>query len=453
MVVGLLLGGMSIAAASEQAPAGQRRSLADLLQQPDRSAGGGLPGSPPVQVDDARVAAAGLRKLVGKRLTLYTDLPAAEAVDTLPEAFDQAFPQWCEYFEVDPAEHADWRMTGFLMNERSPFVRLGLLPRRLPEFPNGFQWGHVLWLYEKPSDYYRRHLLLHEGTHGFMSTLLGGYGSLWYKEGIAEMLATHRWHDGRLTLNYLPQDREEVPLWGRIKIVKGDVAARRGRRLQNVIEYSIGGRSDLEPYAWSWAATTLLQRHPRYRDRFWKLRANVQHPDFTERFRQLFRDDWGELCEEWQLFAAGLEYGHDVPSTAIDFTPGKPLPSSGAVATVLAKRGWQNSGLRLERGTAYRLRATGRYQVADQPQVWWCEPGGVSIRYYGGRPLGVLLAAVRPDNPQPGGASALLRPVVVGLGTTLTPEQTGTLYLKINDSAAELDDNAGELQVRVGWPD
>ncbi len=116
---------------------------------------------------------------------------------------------------------------------------------------------------------------------------------------------------------------------------------------------------------------------------------------------------------------------------------------------IAADRGWQNSGWRLEAGVTYRLTAAGRYQVATQPKVWWCEPGGVSIRYYQHRPLGILLAAVRPDHPPPGSTSALLRPTVVGLGTTLSPHETGTLFLKINDSAGELDDNAGELTVKI----
>ena len=169
----------------------------------------------------------------------------------------------------------------------------------------------------------------------------------------------------------------------------------------------------------------------------------------TQQFYRLFAADWQELCEEWQLFIAGLEYGYDLRRTAVDFTPGKPLPADGASVTVAADRGWQNAGVRLEAGTKYVLRASGRYQVADKPQPWRCEPGGVSIRYYQGRPLGMLLAAVRPDKPEPDAPSALLKPIEVGLGTTLTPEQSGTLFFKINDSAGELGDNAGELKVEV----
>ena len=150
------------------------------------------------------------------------------------------------------------------------------------------------------------------------------------------------------------------------------------------------------------------------------------------------------------MFVMGLEYGHDVAATAIDFAPGEPPAAWPATVSVSAEKGWQSTGVQLEGGAAYRLTAAGRYQVADQPQIWWCEPGGVSIRYYQGRPLGLLLAAIRPDRPPPGAASGLLRVAAVGLGTTITPKQTGTLYLKINDSAAELHDNAGELQVEIG---
>ena len=78
--------------------------------------------------------------------------------------FDQAFSQWCEYFEIDPAKAADWRLTGFLIKDRQRFRRLGLLPRDLPPFQHAFCRNTDFWVYEQPSDYYSRHLALHEGT-------------------------------------------------------------------------------------------------------------------------------------------------------------------------------------------------------------------------------------------------------------------------------------------------
>jgi hypothetical protein len=43
----------------------------------------------------------------------------------------------------------------------------------------------------------------------------------------------------------------------------------------------------------------------------------------------------------------------------------------------------------------------------------------------------------------------LLKPIVVGLGTSLTAPRTGTLYLRVNDAAGSLSDNAGSLDVEI----
>ena len=411
--------------------------------------------APPI--DDARAAAAGIRKLPGKRLTLYTDL-SGEEIDRLPEVFQQAFPQWCRYFGVKEDEVADWHVTGFLMKDKARFATAGVLPDNLPPFKHGYSQDNSLWLNEQPSDFYRRELLLHEGTHSFMSTVLHGMGPPWYAEGMAEYLGTHRWQNGRLTLGYMPRSREESRRWRRVGIIQDAVSQHQALRLKTVIEYPPTAHLETEPYAWCWAAVTLLDRHPRYQKRFRQLIGLVRENDFNERFYRLFEPDWEELCEEWQLMVVNMEYGYDVARSAVDFTPGKPLPRAGAEVTVAADRGWQNSGLRLEAGKTYRLAAAGRYQVAvgqvanlpgEKPKPWMSEPGGVSIRYYKGRPLGILLASVRPDHPAPGSTSALLHSTVVGLGATLTSTETGTLYFKINDSPGELDDNAGELKVEV----
>ena len=63
-----------------------------------------------------------------------------------------------------------------------------------------------------------------------------------------------------------------------------------------------------------------------------------------------------------------------------------------------------------------------------------------------GRAAGGL---VRPDHPKPGSTTALLHLNVIGLGATLTPKESGTLFLKVNDRAAELDDNAGQLKAEI----
>ncbi len=215
-----------------------------------------------------------------------------------------------------------------------------------------------------------------------------------------------------------------------------------------MINYVPETPDEREPYAWWWAAAAFLDRHPRYRERFRQLPKFVTDPNFSQRFLAMIGNDWDDLAEEWQLYVAGLEYGVDIPRTAIEFTAGRPLAHGKATATIAADRGWQSSGIALKEGVTYRICASGRYQVANQPRIWWSEPNGVSIRYYHGQPLGMLLAAVHPDRRK-GGASPLLSPIPLGLGTTLVPKQSGTLMLRINDSNAELSDNAGTLTVEV----
>jgi hypothetical protein len=227
------------------------------------------------------------------------------------------------------------------------------------------------------------------------------------------------------------------------------VAEHRARHLGNVFAFDGAAHGSNEPYAWCWTAAALLERDPRYHERFRQLARELAEGQGQEVFARLFGSSTEELSEQWQLTVVDLDYGYDFARASVDFAPGKPLPSGGAEVTLAADRGWQSSRIELRAGQAYRIEAGGRYQVAAAGRPCPCEPGGVSIRYYKGRPLGVLLAAVRPEKPGPGTSSALLRPIVVGLGATLRPETAGTLYLKINDSPAELAKNAGQLRVKV----
>ena len=45
--------------------------------------------------------------------------------------------------------------------------------------------------------------------------------------------------------------------------------------------------------------------------------------------------------------------------------------------------------------------------------------------------------------------SGLLKPIIIAHGTSISPAETGTLYLKINDSAGQLSDNAGHADVEI----
>ena len=354
----------------------------------------------------ADLAADGLHRLSGRYVTLITDLPLTPAVTELPEVFDQAVPQWAKYFGVRVPAEGTWHVRGCLIRDRARFRQAGLLPEDLPPFPHGYQRGDDFWVLEQPSEYFLRHLVLHEGTHAFMRSVLGGAGPAWYMEGIAELFGTHRWQEGRLTLRHFPERREAVPYWGRIKLIQGAVAGGQTLSLGDVLQLETARFRQVEPYAWAWAAAVFLDGHPRWRPLFRRLPRQVRRSatDFTQRFWRWLQDSPQELQEAWQLFLHHLDYGYAPAEDQITYAATRPASPSEGIR-VLAQRGWQSTGLILRGGQAYRIRATGRYQMAKEPQIWWCEPNGVTLEYYEGSPLGMLLAAVR----HPAGSGRALR--------------------------------------------
>ena len=404
------------------------------------------PAAPP-KIDPA---AHGLRRLEGKHLTLWTDLAPDDEIAALPGWFDRAYDRWSDYFGIAPLDADGWHITGCLMGSQERFVAAGLYPADLPQFPHGYSRGSQLWLYEqKESSYYRRHLLLHEGVHLFMFAALGSCGPPWYMEGLAELLATHRIDGERIELPIFPKSRDEVPRLGRIKLVQEAVAGDRARTFEEVLAIDGNAFRQNEAYAWSWAASAFLDGHPRYRGRFRRLPAQVTKADFNRRFQQQFADDWPQLTTEWRVFAADLTHGYDLRRMAIAFAPGEALPAAGRTVRIAADRGWQSTGIALAAGKSYRLRASGRFQVDDQPEPWWSEPQGVTARYVNGQPLGRLLAAVVGDEFDATDAQALIHPIPAGRDFTLRPDRDGTLYLRINDSPDSLANNAGEVSVEV----
>jgi hypothetical protein len=398
--------------------------------------------------DESQIRSAGIRQVSSRHLVLYTDLPSDPAIDRLPSEFDQAVPQWARYFGIDEAKTRSWQARGYLIGERRRFDALGLMPPTgNDKFINGISMGATFWFYDQPTAYYRRHLMLHEGTHAFMATFLGGCGPGWYMEGTAELLATHRFDEetGRITLGIMPRDRKEVPMLGRIKLLHDARDAGRILDLPAVLRIDNSKQLENEPYAWCWAAAKLMDSQPRYRERFRGLRRHVLNREFNNITRREFGDEWGNLQAEWQAFVDTLDHGYDFERMAIDFELARPLGGRTHSVTISADRGWQSAGVRLIQGKSYRITAVGRYEIANDGQPWPCEPGGVTIDYYDGRPLGMLLGAIDARTK----GTTLADTIGIGLGTTMTPAASGTLYLRVNDSAGRLHDNRGTLTVTI----
>lgn len=421
----------------------------------------------PRPVDPRRAAAAGIRVIDGERLRLYTDLPSSPKIDRLPEVFAAAVPHWASYFGLAELETTGWKMQGYLISDREKFKALGLLPEANPDFVNGYANAGELWLLEQPSDYYRRHLLLHEGTHGFMLSFLGGCGAGWYMEGTAELLGTHRYVEERLQLNIVPASRDAAPMWGRTKLVRDAVERGEAPSLRKVLAINNRGRLTTAHYAWSWTLSALLERDPRFHDRFRALQQHVQAPDFNVRFVRSVGRDWETLARQWRATLAELDYGYDFARMSLVERSPKPPGDdgagvNGAQVDVAADRGWQSTGWLLREGQTYVIEAGGRYQVAVDPErlggkPWQVGPTGVTLDYYRGQPLGALIGVLEPvaadrrdaGIPAVAGEASFARPMLIGAGRTLTPAADAVLYLRVNDSPARLDDNRGSLRATI----
>ena len=58
----------------------------------------------------------------------------------------------------------------------------------------------------------------------------------------------------------------------------------------------------------------------------------------------------------------------------------------------------------------------------------------------------MLIGALRPTD---GSRSSFATPVSIGTGATLKPESDAFLYLRVNDHPAKLNDNRGNIKVRI----
>lgn len=413
-------------------------------------------------LDVRRLAAAEIRVVDGERLRLITDVPPNPAVDELPTVVAAAFPLWAKYFHRPADADAGERWQACLIADRQRFAAVNLLPTDKPEFTNGYARDGQLWLDEQPSDYYRRHLLLHEGTHAWMQAQLGGCGPGWYMEGMAELLATHRWREGRLRLGVFPASRDDVPMWGRIALIREAVAAGRPWSLERVLAIDNGRVLSTTEYAWAWALCSLLDGQSRTQSRFRSLPKHVSDKQFNDVVRKTFAGDWANLAIDWDAFVDQIDYGYDVARMEMTHRqPREVKPSTAGdkhEVPISADRGWQSTGWLLRAGVAYEVTARGRYQIAVEPdgRPWPCEAGGVTLEYYQGRPLGALLGALRPVGD--GGeiprqsqrlSGSFSKPLLIGLRATIRPEADAVLYLRVNDSPAKLSDNRTGLFARI----
>jgi len=403
--------------------------------------------------DNAKLAQAGIYLYESKRLKLYTDIDKKIAA-SLPPVIDQLYDALEQYFGSMLPDRAgtSFQMTGYLIHDLELFRELKLVPEQL-NLQHGQHVGNEFWMRDQTFDYYRRHLLIHEATHCFMTFPVPVGAPVWYMEGMAEHFGTHRLNEnGQATFRVMPTTIDLFAGFDRITTVRDEITAGKFQSIPSIEAFRARDFVTVPHYAWSWALCAFLDGTPRYRERFQKLGGSLEGSQFESKFRELFAADLSHMTTEWTLFANNLQFGYDLPRAAIDFRDGTPLSENDADRSVQIKadRGWQSSRVKLESGQRYEVLATGRFTLANRPKPWISEPQGVSIQYFDRRPLGMLVGAIQADETPAEGADESMRTTIsISRGSKFKASQTGTLYLRLNDAWNSLADNQGQVDVTV----
>ncbi|TWT81907.1 hypothetical protein CA13_33620 [Planctomycetes bacterium CA13] len=402
-------------------------------------------------------------KYSGKHITLTTDIESDEEASRLVESFDAVVPQWEEFFDLPNSGQTNWQIEAFVMRDKSAFIEAGLISGRIPEFSQGYALGNTVWVVAQPSEYYTRHLLLHEGVHALAIDRFDGTGPSWFAEGTAEVLSTHRFVGSDARVGGVPVDRESVPYWGRLKVMserrtEGDIPA-----IETVMRYPADLKADPEAYGWSWAAVMLLSEYPEYRS-VYQAAAREGRDNSSQFTRQLYQrlfPQWPAVVARWRLMCNQLDYGYNWDANRVAIDVSDPL-WNGAKRSfpVDASQGWQSSGVRIPASTTFQVSASGRCTIANHSNAqrsnttrstneWISEPPGVTIRYVNGKPLGQLLACLVPTKRSGGATYAPLKIVPINSETQLKCTTESWLVFQINDATSDRSDNSGSYQVQL----
>jgi hypothetical protein len=391
-------------------------------------------------------------QLSGKHITLTTDIDDASQRKDLVESFDAAVPQWSSFWGLPDTALQGFHVRAFVMKNKQAFGLAGYIPATLPNFPYGYALQDRVWIVAQKSEYYTRHLLLHEGVHALAFDQFGGTGPSWFMEGTAEMLSVHRGQGDRTVINEVPVDRDAVPYWGRFKVMNQSRQQDAIPSLAHVLGYPRDLQSDVESYGWSWAAVMLLERYPDTRSALIAAANNGKRSSaiFNNDLRRELQSNWPLVKARWQLMCHHLGYGFDWDRERVDLSMNDQVwDGSDLKVQVKADRGWQSIGVRLREGMKINVVPKGECTLADEPKPWLSRPSGVTVRYHRGRPLGQLLGCMVTDssddakNLEPQKVAPFTRAAQVLI------RKDCWLLFRVNDALGELADNRGQYEVKI----
>ena len=265
----------------------------------------------------------------------------------------------------------------------------------------------------------------HECTHGFCHLAFGSTGPTWLAEGVAEM--GNYWKDGERAVDIEPAVMSYLQ----------NADPQRG-----LLEIAVPGRTPSgtwRDYAWRWALCHMLANNPNYADRFKPLAIALmeERPDVS--FESVYGPVAKEVSFEYDQFLKTVGNGFRADLAAWPWKARfRPLSAGGSLkAEVKAACGWQASGLRVAKGTAYEVSTDGTWRTAKAGEPLDADGDGDGH--------GRLVGAVFHDY-------ALGDEIPLGAKRSFVAPADGQLFLRCADDWTQLADNDGEISVTLRRP-
>ncbi len=392
--------------------------------------------------------AAGLKEFQEGGLTLISDLPVSDC-NMLLEISRQLDLTWnTEFRETDSLQtpiQNDW--FAFVIDSPIRFEHVGLMPGEKIGLLHGLQLGNRVWLRQQESEYYLRHLFVHEAIHRRMMEQSDSQssGTLWWHEGSAELWATHDFDSttGETRFGVVPAVRDRFPGWAhyeRIERLSHEGNLPSIRELIGYRDQDFGDRRG--GYALAWAMCQFLKSHP-----------------FTQvAYQQMYRlDDWSripvhverllnerpELELEWRLCLSRLNW--ESVARGHLFEPIERLETPSMIPTATGRYYFANVDAHGEVDVSVVVQ--GQIHVRFEGHDVAISPTGITARYIDGFPAGALIATVYQQGQS--GDNPFLSRFAIGDSKTIQLPAGSQLVFGVNDRGLEFQPEPGSYSVKV----
>ena len=266
-----------------------------------------------------------------------------------------------------------------------------------------------------------RGVALHEAVHAYSIFSFGTTGPTWYSEGMAEM--GQYWRKDNSEVNA----EEQV-----IRYLRSS----KPKALTEIVAPNQATGDSWQNYAWRWALCHLLSQNTNYAQRFRPLGLGLLNKQPVS-FEQVYGPMAAEISFEYKFFLQHLQRGYRVDLCSWDWKKKfRPLTTSSRniVAPVMARKGWQPTGLTVAESSKYSFTTTGKWKTGKTS----CDAEGLADGK--GKMWGVILS---PDYE-------LGKPFPLGAKGAFTASGNGNLYVRCQDAWNELSDNSGRISIRLG---